>query len=315
MLSAFCFTSYTKHCLTYMVWLSFFLNSNIFIQSVALPSMSTTGARFCNEIYNIDDESRNLHGLQCVRSERRCIICFESNRVVLSNGIHYEANFYLHFYSHNHKRDKLNIPASVSSINDSSSPRTIFTCIFPSNLIMTSQVSQVEINIINKETMLMLLKRKYTILFHVTRIGCATAKVKNGDNEENDISIRDKNKCYLHLGCGTTVIQNSKPGESWFNFDSLLAKASDWGSPNIQKDYENLIRWDISDALEFLPSNSIDLIYMNTLLAPVANAIGGARRIDNRIFHDICKLHKFILHIFIHTHLNTNAYRLLDTVF
>ena len=45
----------------------------------------------------------------------------------------------------------------------------------------------------------------------------------------------NKNKCYLHLGCGTTVIQNSKPGEAWFNFDSLLAKASDWGSPNIQR--------------------------------------------------------------------------------
>ena len=42
---------------------------------------------------------------------------------------------------------------------------------------MTSQVSQVEINIVNKETMLMLLKRKYTILFHVTRIGCARLRM------------------------------------------------------------------------------------------------------------------------------------------
>ena len=167
-------------------------------------------------------------------------------------------------------------------------------------------MSQFEINIIEKETLHVLLKRKYTILFHVTRIGCATAKIRNGDNEENDISIRDKNKCYLHLGCGKTVIQNSKPGEAWFNFDSLLAKAWDWGSPNMQKDHENLIRWNISDALEFLPSNSIDLIYMNTMLGSVANALGGARRIDKRIFHEIRKLHKFILYIFIPSYTNTH---------
>ena len=305
MLSAFSFTSYTKHCLTYMVWLSFFLNSNIFIQSVAIPSISTNEARFCYEIYNIDDEDRKIYGLQCVRSDRVCIFCFESNGVAISNGIHYEASFYLHFYNHKHERDKMNIPASVSSINDNNSSRTIFTCIFP-NSLTTSQVSQFEINIIEKETLHVLLKRKYTILFHVTRIGCATAKIRNGDNEENDISIRDKNKCYLHLGCGKTVIQNSKPGEAWFNFDSLLAKALDWGSPNMQKDHENLIRWNISDALEFLPSNSIDLIYMNNVLSSVANALGGARRIDKRIFHEIRKLHKFILYIFIPSYTNTH---------
>ena len=292
MLSAFCFTSYKKYYLTCIVWLSFVLNNNVFIQSVALPSISTNEARFCNEIYNIDDEDRKIYGLQCVRSDRLCIICFESNRILISNGMHYEASFYLHFYNHNHEKDKMNIPASVSSINDNNSFRTIFTCIFPNRLM--SQVSQLEINIIEKETLQVLLKRKYTILFHVTGIGCATAKIRNGDNEENGISIRDKNKCYLHLGCGKTVIQNSKPGEAWFNFDSLLAKAWDWGSPNMQKDHENLIRWNISDALEFLPSNSIDLIYMNTMLGSVANALGGARRIDKRIFHDICKLHKFI---------------------
>ena len=149
MSSGFCFTFYKKHYLTYIVWLSFFLNDNIFIQSVALPSISTNEARFCNEIYNIDDEDRKIYGLQCVRSDRVCIFCFESNGVAISTGIHYEASFYLHFYNHKHERGKMNIPASVSSINDNNSSRTIFTCIFP-NSLTTSQVSQFEINIITE---------------------------------------------------------------------------------------------------------------------------------------------------------------------
>ena len=73
-------------------------------------------------------------------------------------------------------------------------------------------------------------------------------------------------KQFLHLGSGTNIIQDSDDGD-WFNFDSLLGLGQDWGSPEQQSLHQNLVRWKILDMLTFLPSNSIDLVYMNCLLS------------------------------------------------
>ena len=151
----------------------------------------------------------------------------------------------------------LNIPTFVHDIANENDDRrtTIFACHLQAKNagdFNYSHVSDIEINVIDSVNKMQIMKRKYVILYHGKKIG---------------IPLIENKKQFLHLGSGTNIIKNKRSTEEWFNFDSLMGLGADWGQTGQLRTNENLIRWKISDTLAFIPSNSIDLIYMNTLLS------------------------------------------------
>ena len=237
----------------------------IIITFVLLISKFNTAANappsICNgKTHNIDNETNNVYGLQCKNDGTHdCIVCFESSNIVLSKNIKYDVYFLLHYHDYRSSTmQTLNIPTFVHDdiTNENDERRTtIFACQLQPKVagnFAYSHVADIEIKIIDSGNKMQIMKRKYVILYHSTQIG---------------IPLDENKKHFLHLGSGTNIIKNKKSTEEWFNFDSLMGLGADWGKTGQLRTNENLIRWKISDTLAFIPSNSIDLIYMNTLLS------------------------------------------------
>ena len=289
--------------ITFFLILSKFNNSAVVTN--APPSI-------CNgKTHNVDDEAKNIYGLQCKNDGTDdCIVCFESSNIVISKNIKYDIYFLLHYHDYrSSSMQTLNIPTFVHDIANENDDRrtTIFACHLQAKNagdFNYSHVSDIEINVIDSVNKMQIMKRKYVILYHGKKIG---------------IPLIENKKQFLHLGSGTNIIKNKRSTEEWFNFDSLMGLGADWGQAGQLRTNENLIRWKISDTLAFIPSNSIDLIYMNTLLSvasfpqTIENFKSGNgtnsfysrnTRADSAfkaLFHEICKFTMCVLIAFFST--------------
>ena len=197
----------------------------------------------CDHTHNLDDANSTFYGAQC-GIQTRCTICFESNIISVSKGVTYGVEIYLRVNSSVSK-----LPVSAKLLSKGADQTSVFVCELPK--LKSSRVCTLEIRAYNDDEQKQIFQREYSLLYHHKSIGYVSQVGR---------------KQYLHLGSGTNIIQDSDEGD-WFNFDSLLGLGQDWGSPEQQNLHQNLVRWKILDMLTFLPSNSIDLVYMNCLLS------------------------------------------------